>query len=98
MMEIPDIDVADLLRNSKIRVNPEQSEEIQAFIYSIGGGWFGTPDFRIRYTDMPYLFIDSAFFMRPGGFDEALFLLSPYREMTYREAQEIAIEYYSNLF
>ena len=42
MMEIPDIDVADLLRNSKIRVNPEQSEEIQAFIYSIGGGWFGT--------------------------------------------------------
>ena len=47
---------------------------------------------------MPYLFIDSAFLMRPGGFDEALFLLSPYRETTYREAQEIALEYYSNLF
>lgn len=97
-MEIPDIDIIDLLRNSKIRVNPEQSEEIQAFIYSIGGGWSETPDFRIRYTDMPYLFIDSAFLMRPGGFDETLFLLSPYRETTYKEAQGIALEYYSNLF
>ena len=98
MKEIHDIGVTDLLRDSKIRVNPEQSEEIQAFIYSIGGGWSGIPDFLIRYTDMPYLFIDSALLMRPGGFDEALFLLSPYRETTYREAQEIALEYYSNLF
>ena len=47
---------------------------------------------------MPYLFIDSAFFMRPGVFDKALFFALPVQEMTYREAQEIAIEYYSNLF
>lgn len=92
-MEIPDIDVVDLLRNSKIRVNPEQSEEIQAFVYSIGGGWSEATDFRIRDRDMPYLYIDNTLLMHTGGFDE-----SSFREMTYKEVQAIALEYYSNLF
>lgn len=66
-MEIPDINIEDLLRNSKIRVRPEQSEEIQAMVYSIGGGWTLPPDFQIRNLQVPFLFIDSAFLLHPGG-------------------------------
>lgn len=97
-MEIPDINIEDLLRNSKIRVTPEQSEEIQAMAYSIGGGWTLPPDFQIRNLQEPFLFIDSAFLLHPGGFNETKFILSPYREITYKEVQAIALEYYSNLF
>lgn len=97
-MEIPDINIEDLLRNSKIRVIPRQSEEIQAMVYSIGGGWSHPPDFQIRNQEEPFLFIDSVFLMHQGGFDETKFVLSPYREITYKEVQAIALEYYSNLF
>ena len=97
-MEIPDINIEDLFRSSKIRVTPEQSEEIQAMVYSMGGGWDEAQDFQIRHQDMPYLYIDTAFLMHPGGFDESKFVLSPYREITYKEVQAIALEYYSNLF
>lgn len=96
-MEIPDINIEDLLRNSKIRINQEQSEEVQAVIYSMGGGWSPQPDFQIRNEDVPFLFIDKSLLLHPGR-SEAQYFLSAYREISFNELQIIAFEYYSNLF
>lgn len=97
-MEIPDFNIEDLLRNTKIRVDRDQSEEVQAAIYSMGGGWSIPPDFEIRYEDIPFLYIDNALVMHSGGFDESSFTLSPLREISYRDVQVIVFDYYSNLF
>lgn len=50
---------ADYLRNTKIRIeSPGHSEFVQKLVFGAGGKWIGYQDQKIRFLEMPCLFID----------------------------------------
>ena len=53
----------DFLKNTKVKVNPEQSEKVQEIVFKAGIHWIGN-DTKVRYTNEPYLIFDSTGIIR----------------------------------
>lgn len=53
----------DFLKNTKVKVTPDQSRRIQEIVFKAGIHWIGN-DTTVRYTNEPYLLFDSAGIIR----------------------------------
>lgn len=63
MKQMTKQEVYDFLKNTKVKVNPEQSVKIQEIAFKAGIHWIGN-DTTVRYTNEPYLLFDSAGIIR----------------------------------
>lgn len=63
MKQMTKTEAADFLKNTKVKVTPDQSRLVQEIVFKAGIHWIGN-DTKVRYTNEPYLLFDSAGIIR----------------------------------
>lgn len=82
----------DFLKNTKVKVTPEQSRNVQEIAFKAGFIWAGEGDAKVRYTEDPYLLLISGGYihcLKPGY--ESLFEQHKEKELNAQDILDIEI-------
>lgn len=91
MKQMTKSEVYDFLKNTKVKVNPEQSEKIQEIAFKADFIWAGD-DAEVRHTEEPYLLLSSEgyiYFLQIGN--ENLFEQYKEKELDTQDILDIEI-------
>ena len=82
----------DFLKNTKVKVNPEQSKKVQEVAFKAGFLWMGEGDAKVRYTEDPYLlmsYVGYIYYLKSGY--ENLFEQYKEKELDAQDILDIEI-------
>jgi len=72
----------EYLKDTRIRVNPEQSRKVQELAFSLGFAWAGDEK-KLRYLNKPFLFLNNMYICYCS--DESYFNDSNKKEIFYKD-------------